>query len=587
MYGRTLNIVAASLGRKYGVNVQFVEQRTASTDGNTIRLPATLLLEQSEDKLIMVRGYIDHESAHIRWTQFDAPIDTMTNVLEDVRIERKMGDLYPGSAENLAKLVVLLKEKKHAFSVPEDADGIGTAALYVLTKLRSEILGQDLRQEAKQARSILGKHYTEETIQTLDALLQGFAPQNIAQCRELAKKIMELLVENYEQQQPLKIAGQQGGESQNEEEDSDSAASQGQDESQDSDSGENAKAASSESGDHQQKAASGPKPKSGKKGKKHNDGGTGDSDGMAQTTSASPSEQGQTLTPVSREELVQALEEACRNLDLGEILRGIFGTDAANSKIILGGHDMLIDPRMPLEPLVTQAQAIARYIAPIIRERIQSLDCVRRTQARCGTRLNTRALARVATTPTPLIYEKKHEGRAVNCTVYLVVDASSSMNGEPIEQARLTSLSLALAFKDIKNVKLNVLAFTTHEYNERRPLVATLYGEHYPNLDPRMFCLRAVAGTPMTEVLEYVMSQITDDGRRKLLYLITDGQPAKLDSTIEVLSSLRNLGVETYGIGITSADMDSMRKMFQQRQVYIENIKHLPAALMSLMLKHI
>ena len=66
---KALPLVASVLGKKYGVQVE-IGGDTACTDGNVIRLP-TLPLECDENLINITRAYIDHESAHIRETDFN------------------------------------------------------------------------------------------------------------------------------------------------------------------------------------------------------------------------------------------------------------------------------------------------------------------------------------------------------------------------------------------------------------------------------------------------------------------------------------------------------------------------------------
>ena len=80
-----LPLLASVLGKRYGVEV-VIDGDTACTDGHTIYLPS-LPLDSDESLLVQVRGFIDHESAHIRFTDFEAfqrnvenPATTMSSV---------------------------------------------------------------------------------------------------------------------------------------------------------------------------------------------------------------------------------------------------------------------------------------------------------------------------------------------------------------------------------------------------------------------------------------------------------------------------------------------------------------------------
>lgn len=86
-----LPLLASVLGNTYGVHVH-IGGSDACTNGNMIQLPS-LPVDCGEELLLLVRGFIDHESAHIRYTDFkafkEAALDAVTknlfNAIEDWR----------------------------------------------------------------------------------------------------------------------------------------------------------------------------------------------------------------------------------------------------------------------------------------------------------------------------------------------------------------------------------------------------------------------------------------------------------------------------------------------------------------------
>lgn len=109
--------VSSVLGRNSGVKVVF-EGSGAYTDGDNIVLPSIDSDVELDDWSVKVaRGYVDHEAAHVKWTDQDQWIKAINrfkrskehvvlkkgclNALEDVRIEKKLIDLYAGSVDNL------------------------------------------------------------------------------------------------------------------------------------------------------------------------------------------------------------------------------------------------------------------------------------------------------------------------------------------------------------------------------------------------------------------------------------------------------------------------------------------------------
>jgi len=144
-------------GRKSGVKVVF-EGDQAHTDGETITIPSL-----PQDKVMskhsvgVARGYIDHESAHVRFTDWDVSkklfkecaehnrpsLKAITNCVEDMFIEREYMKLYPGSERNLNTLCtdINVREVEHIKALPEDQRtgvNLGTVASGILARGRRD-----------------------------------------------------------------------------------------------------------------------------------------------------------------------------------------------------------------------------------------------------------------------------------------------------------------------------------------------------------------------------------------------------------------------------------------------------------------
>ena len=106
----TLERVGRILSRKYNICVR-CKGKECKTDGRTIWLPA-LPDKISESLWNLVRGELDHETAHILFSDFDGRMkdfkqkwgafgfDTL-NVIEDVRVNYAIQKEYPGSRQNI------------------------------------------------------------------------------------------------------------------------------------------------------------------------------------------------------------------------------------------------------------------------------------------------------------------------------------------------------------------------------------------------------------------------------------------------------------------------------------------------------
>lgn len=140
--------VSRTLGRKHDLRVVFRGQ-DAKTDGNTVVLPALdQMKDLSAEQVKVGRGYVDHETAHVIYTDMPAYQEAATsranagdklypmvlNALEDVRIERCMRRDYPGVLTNLTSTceavnLEYLKRYKKEPQIAQDPRVVGAIAL--------------------------------------------------------------------------------------------------------------------------------------------------------------------------------------------------------------------------------------------------------------------------------------------------------------------------------------------------------------------------------------------------------------------------------------------------------------------------
>lgn len=171
-------IVAAALGRRLGIRVEIHGDR-ARTNGDVIQLPA--LTDESADYRDVAWGFLAHEAAHIRWTDFDVfrlsgthPLRlSLLNVIEDIRIEKCLRQLYPGTRRSLETTVGRVLEEGGFKLPPPTAHPGALLQAHCLLDLRSRILGQKvLNTLAIQARSQLQAVIGSALMGRVDGLLE-------------------------------------------------------------------------------------------------------------------------------------------------------------------------------------------------------------------------------------------------------------------------------------------------------------------------------------------------------------------------------------------------------------------------------
>ncbi len=167
---QSLELVAVALSEEYGIKVVCGGRRAETTylpNGKPlIKIPSVHY--EDPNYLTLLRGYIDHEVGHVRFTDnayieeallenvsVIGSLKTVFFIYEDLYIERMMGECFPGCRRNIRKLVslVLAKERQAPLPARDMLQGIarGTmrahdlpyqawaaAAHYILYRVRSE-----------------------------------------------------------------------------------------------------------------------------------------------------------------------------------------------------------------------------------------------------------------------------------------------------------------------------------------------------------------------------------------------------------------------------------------------------------------
>lgn len=213
---RALPIVAAALGKKLGVKV-VMQGQTACTNGNTIYLPA---LKSESEHAPALWGYLTHEAAHVRFTDFDcvrqanriSPLaGSLHNILEDGVIEREIAKVYPGAVKSLRDTAEhLVQEKLWMDVTPETAPGMSPEAIlsgYILFHVRCnpELANQApiLEGYRDRFRAAFLQAFGLGTLQGLEAILDRAGGNlSTSDTLDMTKEILAYLNLQAEAQQP-------------------------------------------------------------------------------------------------------------------------------------------------------------------------------------------------------------------------------------------------------------------------------------------------------------------------------------------------------------------------------------------------
>ena len=482
---QALPLVASILGKKYGVRVE-IGGAQAYTDGQTIHLPA-LPLDVPEEFLTLARGYVDHEAAHIRETDFTllrevvlSPLEHhVWNIIEDWRVENALVHKFPGCRENFRWLI------QHVFSqrVPDcKLPGVTILNWMVLFVRTWDVPSlAEVRDDlaAQMDREIPGLRMRLEKI--LDEV--RISCRSTARAVEYARKIVR----------ELQLTAE--GEAQPEASSEDASPSSNQD--------------------------------------------------PVSVSQAPANQKLQSLLSATQDELPPAL---------GEVLAAQLESESQ-----LAGPQRLevakVNPR-PLLALTAQEIQEALQTSVALRAKLhgllQATVQVRAVAGRQG-RLDTKNLYKL-TTAEPRVFCRHAARQGINTAVHILLDCSGSM----VRRIKLTAMACYAVAKALSQLRVNV-AITAFpgaclpdgSFCSVAPIVRHGQQVHSRlNLDPD-------GSTPMAEALWWTMQNMLGlRENRKVILILTDGEPDSYDATIHALRTAKDIGFEVHGIGIGSTGME-------------------------------
>lgn len=172
------------------------------------------------------------------------------------------------------------------------------------------------------------------------------------------------------------------------------------------------------------------------------------------------------------------------------------------------------------------------------------------------------------------IFQRRAERREQRVDVCLLLDASGSMAID-MGKALITLHAMLGMLKSLPKVRSYAGAFNGHGYAE-----LTTFS------DKRQFVYKVVSasgGTPTGGAVLNVLKMFsTSNDVRRLLFIITDGEPDDRDEFATVLALTRAQGIEVFGVALCNSS--TMRNQFgEDYMVEAEDISELPAKLTGMM----
>ena len=529
-----LPIVAAAYGEKFGVKV-LIQGQDAFTDGERIVIPTANPDDPHYQQIAW--GYLAHEAAHIRHTNFDMvqkasskPIrKALLNIIEDVRIENELAKDYPGTRRSISQVIEYMVDTQQ-MCVPEQLEPASNLQAWLLFRLRCHFLGQKALTPLYQAvDERVRQLFPAAAMSRLSAMLT--VVPSLASTGEVLKLVDAIVAMLEEESRPPQ-----------DESDADNGNDMGQDASNDSNNSSDSQtpeAASSAMGDAAE---------------------TGDSDNSDQA-----------------DNLRQALEASAAQFE-----PDTFAQVAEVLSEQAEGHQGVTPLSLPQaeqamlgdEAILTLSASESAQIRARLRGMVQSSQDNRNHAKRHGLRVATHRLAASQAGESRLFIQRQPR-IAPNAAVHLLVDISGSM-GKPIGEgnrkyfhvANEAALALAMALEGIPGVVPAVSYFPGIHQEVSIALLPKQSVRH------RAACFdqKPRGCTPMAQAMWFAAnSLLAQKQKRKLMIVLTDGDPDDWAATHDIVDRCRRSGFELLGIGIQTR---SVEKFFPQ-SIVINDVKDL------------
>jgi cobalamin biosynthesis protein CobT len=665
---KALPIVAQTVADKHGVRVN-VGGDVAATDGKNIVIPT---LPENDEARILARGFVDHEAAHIRFTDFEVQPDNLTNALEDIRIEEKLSEMFPGSRKNLADLSAHLVDSGKIQVAPEAPD-IDVLGKYIILKQRRDRMGHNLDNIVQEIEDLFEDRFGLRIKKQVDKLL-GQKLTSTKKVNDIAQELYRILRQKRQQD----LQGPQGqqsdddteGDSQGEgsqdvqsdqdgqgqadqttlSEDQESGSDAESDSESESDDGGHPSESSSSGGRDQdddeneegaESSASGggsgeaeeEGDESSPAGQSEQDdtdaGAAGSEQSDEDTDSAAPDnadgasasagtdqdeeESDQSGSKASgsagagKEQSGEGADEADYDPDMesslpgvGELLRQELEEhnqgQSQNQQGSLGGinpgngemsQQMSIPrdvpPRCSPAALPFNVADAARASAKLRKRLTGVLEAKVRDReqvSRSGKHFAKKDLYRLGVKDTR-VFTRKQERNAPNTAIHILLDRSGSMGhdlGQKMSRSLEVGYAVGRALDKLPRVQYALTAFPGLEGDNYVDRIK----KFNERLDTQKMGIKPDNYTPTPEAMWYAAYTLASRREeRKMIFVVTDGEPDDPESTIMMDRWLRQCGVEVVGIGIM---LEHIKEIFRDN-IVIQNLDELAPELFGLLEK--
>lgn len=610
---RTLPALLSMLAGRAGINLRIAGD-TAYHDkaNNLVNIPTG---DMNDPRYrVSALGLTVHEGGHARFTDSDDSYkpDAATppgeaqlrrwvwNALEDIRMEAKVIEDLPGARTYLSETVKIVKEDRGWLREVTPEDGaLAALQMYVLCRLRSEVLGQPCMHEAIAAEKALRSFLSDAVFnQITNLMFEVQKTTSTAEVTDLSNRIVDAAKELLEDESKQNAEAPQPDPDSSPDADQDDAqASSGEASDQDEGEGESGAGSSGDDeGDGSDDAtanASGGDSDAGDSDSDADgqsagqDGGdpTAEAGGDTPDASSSDKSAGSGLDPKDVLARLLSGEDTGIDADMGDVLTQVVedasDDDDYRSMDLDVGESPEIGHGSPaiVPELLRAVGRSSRMLASRLQTALEAQSLPESSFDSFGVDVDVDRVPRLFQGKTDIFVEEE-EAVDVNTAVQILVDRSGSMNGPEIETAMEAAAATALAIDRIPDSTVSVAAFPGHQST----LMMQCDFDEPVRPSLARFLPRAGGGTPTAEALYLTgMRMANRHEQRKLIIVITDGQPNAPKDTEHAIKMLRNAGVEVVGVGIGPCGTDAVEDLFTPYGVGIESVNDLPRVLFGIL----
>ena len=511
--------LARVLTKTHGIEV------TVSGDGsyisgnniNIARMPDTPLGR------MLSTGLVTHEIGHKNHTQGDKPPGmhgTLTNVIEDIRTELKTIEERPGARFNLDEVTTHYVDQGSL----DPKDLMSAIITKIMAYGRSRMLNQPAMLKVEpMADEIMDDAFGESFIKGVETLANKMnLLENTIDSQKLAKEVVDLILQAEEEKKQNSPQGKQG-------------------------------------------VQGAGKPEKGQ--------GKGKAGGNNETGSGGPQN--------AQEKTIQEmLAEESNFGDLSELIKNEMNKQAAKAT---NQQDI------PIEPFIGRVSKASKKLNEVeaisasskMRAKMMGhLQSVKRqpiTFGSSGKKLVTNRLYKIGLDDIK-IFKRKAETQSVNTAIVIAIDASGSMEGSEY-LTNPCAYAIHHALYGIKGASVCSVLFQGSGGSKKHPNVKIVTGftekpmsENF-NIDPD-------GGTPTPTCIWAARNMLLErKEKRKILLLITDGDPNSVSQTNAATKSAEKAGIEVAAIGINT---ECVKKLWKASKC-IKTIQELPPAMFEVM----